>query len=719
MSAKRFGTFEGVFTPTFLSILGVIMYLRLGWVVGSVGLSRALLIIVIANLISLSTCLSVSSITTNIRIGGGGAYSIISKSLGLEVGSAIGIPLYLSQAISVAFYVAGFTECWVSVFPGYNYLAVSLITWFFLLVVSYVSARLAFRLQYVVIVIILCSIVSFFLGSRTASAAVLFQPGVDPANFWKVFAVFFPAVTGILAGVTMSGELKDAQKSIPVGIISALAVTFVIYIIFAFRFAYAASPQDLVNNTFLIVQLSKWRFVVLGGIMGATISSALSMFVISPRTLLALSKHDVFPLSEHFMRLNKRSEPTTAILFTAFLALIALLAGNLNTMARFLTMFFLITYGVLNLSVFVEKLIGIASFRPSFNVPMIFPLLGGFGCFIAMFLISPFFSLAAILSIIIFYLIFLRRQLGRNWPDVRKGLFIFIAEQAMKVASRLPYHPKIWKPNLLIPVENPRNWPVINEFVRDIVFPSGRVDFFRIILPGETKDKKEGQAGTQESEEEQKINEDLNGLITKLTDEGLLASSMVVNADDFHCGVSSLVQALKTTVFAPNVLFIKLGLSDEKDAFIKQMIELSMVNNYGLTLFALHPQLGLNQKHDINLWLREGSPNMDLAILIALQLEKNWEGTLRLVQAVPDEEQKRKAIDYFTRLIKLLRLPRETEIHVLVGNFNDLISEAPPADINIFGMPKEIDMPDKRMIIEKINTTVLFLLDSKQESATA
>ena len=118
MNAKRFGTFEGVFTPTFLSILGVIMYLRLGWVIGETGLKGALIIITIANLITLFTCLSISSISTNSRVGTGGAYSMISKSLGLEMGGAIGIPLYLSQAISVAFYVAGFTECWISLFPA-------------------------------------------------------------------------------------------------------------------------------------------------------------------------------------------------------------------------------------------------------------------------------------------------------------------------------------------------------------------------------------------------------------------------------------------------------------------------------------------------------------------------------------------------------------------------------------------------------------------------
>ena len=203
MSEKRFGTFEGVFTPTFLSILGIIMYLRLGWVVGNVGLKNALIIISIANLITLFTCLSVSSIATNMRIGAGGAYSIISKSLGLEVGGAIGIPLYISQAISIAFYITGFSECWVSVFTSHSAMMVSLCVWLLILIISYTSTKLAFGLQFGIILIVIVSLLSFFLGKSTVPGINLFRPGVGAVDFWSVFAVFFPAVTGILAGLSM------------------------------------------------------------------------------------------------------------------------------------------------------------------------------------------------------------------------------------------------------------------------------------------------------------------------------------------------------------------------------------------------------------------------------------------------------------------------------------------------------------------------------------
>ena len=108
--AKRFGAFGGVFTPSILTILGVVMYLRLGWVVGNAGLAGALLIVLLAHLISVVTGLSVSSIATNRTVGPGGAYFMISRSLGGPAGAAIGIPLFFAQALSIAFYVVGFVE---------------------------------------------------------------------------------------------------------------------------------------------------------------------------------------------------------------------------------------------------------------------------------------------------------------------------------------------------------------------------------------------------------------------------------------------------------------------------------------------------------------------------------------------------------------------------------------------------------------------------------
>ena len=707
MEAKRFGTFEGVFTPTVLSILGVVMYLRLGWVVGQVGLAGALTIVVMSNLITLCTGLSIASITTNIRIGTGGAYAIISKSLGLEVGGAIGIPLYLCQSISVAFYITGFSECWVSIFPQHIFIFVSVITWFALLIISYISAKFAFRLQIVILGIIALSLLSIFLGKSTLDQPIAFWYGLGQMSFWKVFAIFFPAVTGILAGVSMSGELKEPERSIPYGTLLAIVVTFGVYVALSSWFAFAAKPQDLVENTSIIIGLARWRSLVIAGIMGATLSLALSMFVASPRTLLALSKQRIVPFSSVFNRLNAKGEPAPAILFTALLALATISMGTLNTIAGILTMFFLITYGTLNVTVFIEKVTGIASFRPTFKIPAVVSLVGGFGCLYAMVLINQLFSIIAIAVTAIIYIVLVRKHIQSNLPDARKGIFIFIAEQATKVASRLPYHPKIWKPNLLIPVKDPRDWLNMVDFIKAIVSPRGRVVLFNIM------DQKVSDLAT----EKKKVSQGLLSLAAPLKDDDIFISSFVVDASQFVEGATIVTQTLLGSPLPPNVLFVMLGIDQGKDQKIKDFISQAKVLGLGIIIFRLHPRIAFAKKQVINLWVRRGSPNIHLAILISLQLERNWEGRLRLVQVFKDAGEKLEAQIYFDKLKKLMRLPQETEVAIMCGSFEESLLKAPLADINIFGVTKELNTSFIREISDKINTSVLFLEDSHQENA--
>ena len=132
-----------MFTPALLTIIGVIMYLRLGWVVGNAGLLGAWLIIIISFLITLTTALSMSSITTNIKIGAGGAYGIISQSLGLEIGGSLGIPRYVSQALAVTMYIFGFREGWLFIFPNHSAFIVDVAVFIVLYAIAYKSADLA------------------------------------------------------------------------------------------------------------------------------------------------------------------------------------------------------------------------------------------------------------------------------------------------------------------------------------------------------------------------------------------------------------------------------------------------------------------------------------------------------------------------------------------------------------------------------------------------
>jgi amino acid transporter len=255
---RRFGTFGGVFTPDVLTILGVIMYLRLGWVVGNAGFLGAVLIILLAKSVTICTALSMSSVTTNIRIGAGGAYSIISKSLGLEAGGSIGIPLYIAQTLSAALYIIGFTEGWLRVFPAHTPIIVSSVAWISLLIISYISAQLAIRVQYLIMAAIGMSLVSFFLTPSPSAPQFAWIGNFQDAAFWKVFAVFFPAVTGIMAGANLSGDLKDPRRSIPRGTMSAIFITMIIYVAIAYVAARISPPEELRTNQLIMVDKALW-----------------------------------------------------------------------------------------------------------------------------------------------------------------------------------------------------------------------------------------------------------------------------------------------------------------------------------------------------------------------------------------------------------------------------------------------------------------------------
>ena len=702
MNTPRFSTFEGVFTPCLLSILGVIMYLRLGWVVGEIGLWKTWGIIFLANGITIATALCMSSIVTNIRIGAGGAFSMITKSLGVEIGGAIGLPLYISQAVSVAFYIAGFTECWLYVFPSHTPLMISLAVWIGILCVTYISAKLAFRIQYLIMAVIVFSLVSIVLGKPSgAETTALAMPFSHTAPFWYVFAVFFPAVTGILAGVSMSGELKEPKESIPKGTLSAIFLSLIIYLGMAWIFAERAPASLLKTNYYVAITLGRWPKLVIAGIMGATLSSALSMAVSSPRILLALGQHHVLPFSNYLKKVNARGEPIVAISFTFLIALITILFSSLNQIAELLTMIFLITYGMINLTVFIEQSIGIVSFRPSFKISRWVSFLGSVGCLVAMFVIDFRFSILAFLVIAFTYMILLKRGAHFYSPDVRSGVLVYLAEKFVKIAGRLPYYPKIWKPNVLVPITHTQNDPRIFEFLRDVLYPSGRLTVIQAIRSQENKESAFNQLKDQ---------------LNLFKENNIFLERSILQHDNPAEAFKFAAQTLRGMVFPPNSLFY---IYNGEDPYVEEVSHWCVAQGLGIIILVPNERIGFSQRTIINLWIRRESPNIDLAVLIALQVEQNWGGTIRLVQAVDKEEERQEAFQYLSKLKEIMRLPESVEIDICVGEFLSAVAQAPMADLNIFGMQENIDILNIKQVAAKLPTATLFIKDSKYESALA
>jgi solute carrier family 12 (sodium/potassium/chloride transporter), member 2 len=726
MKAKGYGTFEGVFVPTLLTILGVIMYLRQGWVIGNAGLLGGTLIVLIAFMISGATGLSMSSVTTNIRIGAGGAYSIISKSLGLEVGGSIGIPLYLSQALAVSMYIFGFREGWQFVFPDHPALLVDLVVFGLLFAIASISAGLAFRVQYVILALIIASLVSVAVAAVTGP---MDQPirlwgefpgppedGFPGVSFWFVFAVFFPASTGIMAGANLSGELADPRRSIPVGTMGAIGVSLVVYLLIGYWLARAVPADELVSDYTVMIDRAAWGPAVVAGLLGATFSSALASIVGAPRILQALATHRVFPAARTLARTTDRGEPRTAMALTAVIVFGALMLRDLNAVAPLITMFFLITYGMINVVVVVEQRLGLVSFRPLLRIPPLIPLVGALGCLFAMFIVNPAFSLVAVGIVLAFYWFLVRRHLAAPYGDVRSGLFINVAEWAAKrVADMRGTRERAWKPNLLVPVEDDRELRGEFRIIHAIAYPKGSVRLLGI----ESADRTEHRDGAR------LVPERLERLCQGFREEDVFASWATTEAEDFSSGVITSMGAMRAGFFRPNLVFLTLSDDPAREEHVRRIAERAPNQGLGVMLYAPDPVAGLGRQHTINLWLR--SPTLepqaevaetDLAILTAYKLRRNWDGNIRLLTAIPSMEDKQRVRADLERLMDDARLP-EADVYPLVGEFEEVLGKAPPADIDVLGLPTEVDLAWVREVLLRPRSSCLLVRGSGEESALA
>ena len=719
---KKFNTFGGVFTPTLLTILGVIMYLRLGWVVGNAGLLGTWLIIVLSFLITLCTALSMSSITTNISIGAGGAYAIISQALGLEVGGSLGIPRYVSQGLAVTMYIFGFREGWLSIFPEHPPFLVDCITFVALFGIAYVSADLAIKTQYVIMAVIFLSLVSILIAATQGSMTIptldavkwgAFESvsGSTNERFWLVFAVFFPAATGIMAGANMSGELKDPRKSIPSGTLWAIGISFLIYMVLAYWISRSATEEELLTNFNIMIDKAFFPPLIIAGVLGATFSSALASIVGSSRILFAMGQHKVLPKGEWIEFQNKSGQPRNAMLVTGIMVFLSMLLRDLNAVAPLVTMFFLITYAMLNIVVIIEQQLGLISFRPKFTVHWIIPWIGLAGSLFAMFIINPTISLLSWALVFVVYSVLSRRKLESQFEDVRSGLFTSFAEWAAKhTADKAHEQERSWKPNMLIPVTEAVNVQGSFSIIKNIAHPKGSA-----VLMG---------IGKNGSVEEREKLDYISGSFKK---DKVYSSVIMMKTASFGDGVNFGNQALKGSFFRPNIIFLNMLENETALDDYPQIIDEAKRLGLGVILYMPHPKAMLGQKQIVNIWIRNRTPDWDLkdvyknpnlSLLIVYKLKKNWNSLTRILMVVEDEVQKTRAEQYMAELIDKSRLPID-EVHIFCGKFEDTYPEAPIADVNVFGISETFDHEAYRNMTIKTNTTCLFIMNSGHENIFA
>jgi amino acid transporter len=418
---NKFGT-APVFFTAISTILGAILFLRFGFAVGTLGFWGVILIVLLGHMVTIPTALALSEISTNKRVEGGGEYFIISRSFGLNIGATIGIALYLSQAISVAFYVIAFTEAFQFFFDFFKnrldiviprqVISIPVMIGLSVLILKK-GANLGVKTLYFVAAILALSLFLFFIGSTTHAS----ESGFDLTNaefrnmdkFFIVFAIIFPAFTGMTAGVGLSGDLQNPGKSIPLGTLTATFAGLIIYFFITYKLALSASQAELVSDQFIMGKIAKWGMIVIPlGLAASTISSALGSVMVAPRTLHALARDTSFPLTRinRFLGRTREAdnEPVNASLTTCLIAMIFVAIGDVDAVAQIISMFFMVTYGSLCLISFLNHFGSSPSYRPSFRSKWFFSLIGFLTSVWVMFMISAVYTAMAFLVIVLLYI---------------------------------------------------------------------------------------------------------------------------------------------------------------------------------------------------------------------------------------------------------------------------------------------------------------------------
>lgn len=484
------GTFAGVFTPSIMTILGIILFLRVAYVVGSVGLLVALVIVVAANVISVLTSFSVAGIATNLRVKGGGDYYLISRTLGVEFGGAIGLVLFLAQSIAVGFYAIGFAEAAAALAGTQNGIVIRLVAGiavFLLFIVAWKGNDWATRFQFAVMALITAALLSFAFGVASQwSPAYLSENLPMPSDhlpFWVTFAVFFPAVTGFTQGVSMSGDLRDPSKSIPRGTFLAVGLSFVIYVAVAVALAGALPGQVLREDYGAMRTAAAWGPLIDLGVFSATLSSALASFLGAPRILQSLAKDRVFPLLQSFAAGSGDSQnPRRAMALSGLIALAVVGVGELNLIASIVTMFFLLSYALLNYATYYEAQTKSPSFRPTFTLyNSRLSLLGSLACLGAMLAIDPASAMVALVFVAGIYQYVRSRDIPSRWADSRRSYHLQKVREHLLAAAAESEHPRNWRPQLLVFSDDAARRERILRFASWIEGGSGITTVVRII----------------------------------------------------------------------------------------------------------------------------------------------------------------------------------------------------------------------------------------------
>ncbi|KAL4227262.1 hypothetical protein ACF0H5_012708 [Mactra antiquata] len=532
----KFGWIQGVLVRCLLNIFGVMLFLRLSWVTGQAGIGLATVIIILSAVVTSITTMSMSAICTNGEVKGGGAYYMISRSLGPEFGGSIGVVFSLANAVAAAMYVVGFAEtvrdimwendAYITGNSIHEVRIIGIAACCLCLAIVFIGMEWEAKAQLVLLGILTIAIINFFIGTfippdnekkwtgvvgyNEETFSTNFGPHFTEGNsFFSVFAIFFPAATGVLAGANISGDLKNPQTAIPKGTFLAILLTSLVYIAMVWaiggcitltavgEFLFPELALDIATNTTMVPTIdlvqscdqfnqtcnsgllvdngmvgiaSAWRPLILAGIFSATLSSALASMVGAPKVFQALAKDKLFPHIEFFAKeFGRNNEPKRAYILCFFICLAMVCIGSLDLLAPIISNFFLMAYAMINFSCFDASVANSPGFRPGFKYyNKWISLIGSLLCISVMFLINWWAALVTFVIVTGLYFYVKQTKPDVNWGSSTQANAYKDALKTTLKLINVDDHVKNFRPQILVLSGYPRNRANLVDFASSI-----------------------------------------------------------------------------------------------------------------------------------------------------------------------------------------------------------------------------------------------------------
>ncbi len=464
---EEFGTMFGVFMPCLQNILGVILFVRLPWIVAQAGMVYAVLVVLLCVSSTVLTALSMSALVTNGKVGAGGPYALLLHNMGPEVGCSVGILFYLGTAIGASMYTLGGVEALYTNFvsggegPVWEKMLISVGWTLALGGIVFAGMKYVAKVSMIFLIVVLGAIVFMTLGVILFAADAWDPAGILPRegseNVWSDFsedpdtgqlpditfiiALFYPSVTGIMAGCNRSSVLRSPGRSIPVGTLSAIGTTMTIYIVAILMFGFVVANETLKTNK-LVASFIAWphQYVVAVGIIMSTVGAGLQSLTGAPQLLRGIACDGHMPFLRYFATSSPSEEPRRAVVFTTCLSALVTLAGNLDYITPIITMFFLSMYASINLACFLSGVWRSPNFRPTWPYFHWGTALCGFLiCFTLMFVISVLYAFIALFLVCFIFFYIRSSREKKEWGNALFGIRLDQAIGALLDISDISY----------------------------------------------------------------------------------------------------------------------------------------------------------------------------------------------------------------------------------------------------------------------------------------